>query len=103
VTETASRGEGTILANFREIPALCRPIVEEVITKLKEAGMGGLLMMGNTSEPVCQVPVGLNRFGIVLIGGLNPVAAAVEAGINIENRAMSTVVEYKDLIRFEAL
>ncbi len=103
VTETASKGEGTILANFREIPALCRPIVEEVIAKLKEAGMGGLLMMGNTSEPVCQVPVQLNRFGIVLIGGLNPVAAAVEAGINIENRAMSTVVEYKDLIRFEEL
>ncbi len=103
VTETASKGEGTILANFREIPALCRPIVEEVIAKLKEAGMGGLLMMGNTSEPVCQVPVELNRFGIVLIGGLNPVAAVVEAGINVENRAMSTVVEYKDLIRFEEL
>lgn len=103
VTETASKGEGTILANFREIPALCRPIVEEVIAKLKEAGMGGLLMMGNTSEPVCQVPVELNRFGIILIGGLNPVAAAVEAGINVENRAMSTIVEYKDLIRFEEL
>jgi len=103
VIETASRGEGAILANFREIPALCRPIVEEVITKLKEAGMGGLLMMGNTSEPVCQVPVELNRFGIVLIGGLNPVAAAVEAGISVENRAMSTVVEYRDLIRFEQL
>ena len=103
VIETARKGEGTILANFREIPALCRPIVEEVIAKLKEAGMGGLLMIGNTSEPVCQVPVELNRFGIVLIGGLNPVAAAEEAGINAENRAMSTVVEYKDLIRFEEL
>jgi len=103
VIETARKGEGTILANFREIPALCRPIVEDVIAKLKEAGMGGLLMIGNTSEPVCQVPVELNRFGIVLIGGLNPVAAAVEAGINAENRAMSTVVEYKDLIRFEEL
>ena len=103
VIETASKGEGTILANFREIPALCRPIVEDVTAKLKEAGMGGLLMAGNTSEPVCQVPVELNRFGIVLIGGLNPVAAAVEAGISVENRAMSTVVEYRDLIRFEAL
>jgi len=103
VIEAARRGEGTILANFREIPAVCRPIVEKVIAKLKEAEMGGLLMMGNTSEPVCQVPVGLNRFGIVLIGGLNPVAAAEEAGINAENRAMSTVVEYKELIRFEEL
>ncbi len=103
VTEVARKGEGTILANFREIPALCRPMVEEVVTKLKEAGLGGLLIMGNTSEPVCEMPVELNRIGIVLIGGLNPVAAAEEAGIEAENHAMSTVLEYQDLIKFEEL
>ena len=103
VIETTRKGEGTILANFREIPALCQPIAEDVITKLKEAGMGGLLIMGKTSEPVCQIPVELNRIGIVLIGGLNPAAAAKEAGIDVENYAMSTVVEYKNLIKFEEL
>jgi len=41
VEEVARRGEGNILANFREIPALCRPIAEQVITKLKKAGIGG--------------------------------------------------------------
>ncbi len=101
--EAARKGEGTILANFREIPAVCRPIVEKVVAKLKESEMGGLLMMGNTSEPVCQIPVELNRFGIVLMGGLNPVAAAEEAGIKAEYHAMSTIVEYKELIRFEEL
>jgi len=74
-----------------------------VITKLKEAGIGGLLIMGKTSEPVCQIPIELNRIGIVLMGGLNPAAAAKEAGINVENYAMSTVVEYKNLIKFEEL
>lgn len=103
VIETARKGDGTILANFREIPALCQPIAEDVITKLKEAGIGGLLIMGKTSEPVCQIPVELNRIGIVLIGGLNPAAAAKEAGIDVENYAMSTVVEYKNLIKFEEL
>jgi repressor of nif and glnA expression len=103
VMETAKKGEGTILANFREIPALCRPMAEEVVTRLKEAEMGGLLIMGNTSEPVCQVPVEPSRIGIVLIGGLNPVAAAVGAGIDAESHAMSTVVEYQNLIRFEEL
>ena len=78
VIETARKGDGTILANFREIPALCQPIAGDVITKLKEAGIGGLLIMGKTSEPVCQIPVELNRIGIVLIGGLNPAAAAKE-------------------------
>jgi len=103
VIETARKGEGTILANFREIPALCRTIVEDVVNELKETGIGGLLIMGDTSEPVCQISVELNRIGIVLMGGLNPVAAAEEAGIHAENHAMSTIVEYKNLIKFEEL
>ncbi len=103
VTEVVTSGSGKILANFREIPALCRPIAEEVTAKLKEAGLGGLLLMGNTSEPVCEIPVELNRVGVILLGGLNPVAAAEEAGIEAENHAMSTVVEYKNLIKFEEL
>jgi len=103
VGEAAKSGEGRILANFREIPALCRAIAEEVVTKLREAGLGGLLVMGNTSEPVCEIPVELNRIGMILLGGLNPVAAAEEAGIEAENHAMSTVMEYRDLVKFQEL
>jgi len=103
VAEAAKNGGGKILANFREIPASCRPMAEEVVTHLKEAGLGGVLVMGNASETVCEIPVELNRIGMVLIGGLNPVAAVAEAGIEIENRAMSTVVEYQKLIKFEEL
>ena len=97
VGEVARKGEGKILANFREIPVQCRPIAETVISRLKEAGLGGLLIMGNTSEPVCEVPVELNRVGMILIGGLNPVAAAEEAGIEAENIAMGSVIDYKQL------
>lgn len=100
VREAAKTGNGKILANFREIPAMCRPIAEEVVAKLKEASLGGLMVMGNTSEPVCEIPVELNRIGMVLIGGLNPVAAAEEAGIEAENHGMSTVMEYQKLISF---
>ena len=103
VREVATSGNGKILANFREISAFCRPIAEEVIVKLKEAGLGGLLLMGNTSEPVCEIPVELNKVGMVLLGGLNPVAAAEETGIESENYAMSTVIEYQKLIKFGEL
>jgi repressor of nif and glnA expression len=37
---------------------------------------------------------------MILTGGLNSVAAAVESGIEVENYAMSTVMEYRELIRF---
>ena len=56
--------------------------------------------MGNTSGPVCQIPVELNRVGVILLGGLNPVAAAEEVGIEAGNYAMSTVIEYQKLVKF---
>lgn len=103
VTEVARKGEGKLLATYREIPALCQPIAEEVVAKLKVAGLGGLLLMGKTSEPVCEIPVELNRIGIILFNGLNPVATAKEAGIEAENHGMSTVVEYQRLIKFQEI
>jgi len=103
VRDVAGKGDGKILANFREIPALCRPIAEEVVARLNEVGLRGLLVMGGTSEPVCETPVEMNKIGVVLIGGLNPVAAAGEAGIDAENHAMSTVMEYRDLIEFKGV
>ena len=101
VTEVARGGEGKVLATYREIPALCQPMVEEVMAKLKVAGLEGLLLMGNTSEPVCEIPVELNRIGIILFNGLNPVAAAKEAGVEAESYGMSTVVKYQSLVKFQ--
>jgi repressor of nif and glnA expression len=98
VRDVIASGDGEILANFREIPAICRRTAEKVIDGLTGAGMKGVIVMGNTSEPACQMNVELNKIGIVLIGGLNPVAAAAEAGIQVENHSMSTVVDYKRLI-----
>jgi repressor of nif and glnA expression len=103
VGQVTRSGDGKVLANFREIPALCRGITEEVVARLKEAGLGGLLAMGNTSEPVCETTVELNRIGMILIGGMNPVAAAEEAGIEADSHAMSTVVDYRDLTKFKEL
>jgi repressor of nif and glnA expression len=99
VIETAKNGDGEILANYREIPAICRPLAEEVVAKLKDAGIGGILLMGNVSEPVCEIPIEINQVGVILIGGLNPVAAAAEAGIISESHAMSTIVDYQTLVK----
>jgi repressor of nif and glnA expression len=97
VSEAAKTGNGKVLGVFRTVPAPARAIVEEKIAVLKEAGINGVYALGNTSEPVCQIPVGLNRFGIVQLGGLNPVAAAVEAGIEIENIAESGLIDFERL------
>jgi HTH-type transcriptional regulator, global nitrogen regulator NrpRI len=62
-----------------------------------------VMIMGGTSEPVCEVPVELNRIGVILLGGLNPVAAAAESGLEVDNHAMSTQVDYKSLTKLENL
>ena len=103
VGQVVQNGNGEILANFREIPALCRPLAEEIASRLKNAGIGGLFVLGNVSEPVCEMSVELNRVGIVLIGGLNPVAAAHEAGIESENHAMSALMNYEQLVPFDGI
>jgi len=100
VTEAAKTGNGRILANFREIPAPARSIVEETIASLKEAGINGVFALGNISEPLCQISVGMNRVGMILLGGLNPVAAAVEAGIEVENLAESGMMDFQQLTSF---
>jgi repressor of nif and glnA expression len=50
VAKAAESGSGGILANYREVPALCRSSIEKVETKLKEAGIGGILLTGKVSR-----------------------------------------------------
>ncbi len=97
VKEAAKTGSGKILANFREIPAPARSLVQEIQESLKDAGINGVYYMGSISEPVCQISVGLNHVGLILLGGLNPVAAAVEAGFEVDNNAESGMIDFGDL------
>ncbi|KPK21917.1 MAG: hypothetical protein AMJ76_01425 [Dehalococcoidia bacterium SM23_28_1] len=100
VRDVATTGNGAILANFREIPAAARPLVESTTAELKQAGIHGILLMGEPSEPVCQISVGLNKVGMVLLGGMNPVAAAEEAGIQADNFSESGTVDFERLVNF---
>ncbi|MDX9820768.1 MAG: NrpR regulatory domain-containing protein [Syntrophales bacterium] len=101
VRTAAEQGEGKVLANFREIPTVSRELVDQIITNLRLIGIGGVLSLGELSEPICQVPVDVNKLGMILYGGLNPVCCAHEAGIETLNRAMSTILDYDALRPFE--
>ena len=103
VREAATTGNGKILANFREIPAAARPLAERILSNLSQAGIHGLLRMGEASEPVCQIPTGLNKIGVVMLGGMNPIAAAEEAGIEAENFSESGTLDFERLTSFSKL
>jgi HTH-type transcriptional regulator, global nitrogen regulator NrpRI len=97
VREVIKTGSGKVIGVFRTIPAPARKDVEDKIAMLKEAGIDGAFAMGNISEPLCQILVGLNQFGVIQLGGLNPLAAAVESGVEIENIAESGLIDFQQL------
>lgn len=103
VGQAARTGGGKILGVFRTLPAPAREIVEERLAMLKRAGIGGVYTLGHTSESLYQIPIAMNRIGMVQLGGLNPVAAAVEAGIEIENIAESGLIDFDELKDFSEL
>ncbi len=100
VGEAARTGDGRVLAVFRTIPLAARETAADKIARLKEAGIGGVCASGAPDEPLCQVSVDINRFGLIQLNGLNPLAAAVEAGIEIENYAGSGLVDYQQFKPF---
>jgi HTH-type transcriptional regulator, global nitrogen regulator NrpRI len=103
VTQAVKTGDGSILANFREIPSPCKPVVQDIIAKLARAKLNAVLLCGCASEPVCEISMEFNRVGIILTGGLNPIAAAEEAGLGMESHAMSTLIDYKQFVDFDSL
>ncbi len=100
VNKATSDGNGKILASFWEIPASARPEAEVMMQKLEMRGMKGLLKLGKEGETVCETPVKLGRVGMILIDGLNPVAATFEAGIAVINYAISGLTAFKELRSF---
>lgn len=95
-----SSGKGKVMASFREIPAISKEKAEAALKKAEEAGLGSAWMIGKPSQPLLGVPVGMGRVGIVVLGGLNPIAAVEEAGIETRSQALTTLFNYKDLKSF---
>jgi len=100
VLAAANGGEGKLLASFREIPFVCQAAVEDLLAQISERRLGGLMALGQPGNELLDVPVGANQVGMVIIGGLNPVAAVEEVGIRAVNRALSTMYDFEALRSF---
>ncbi len=98
VRKVVKTGDGRILASFREVPSAALDEVKRIVEELKEAGFFGIVDVGKPSQPLFEAPVLADRVGLVVIGGLNPLAALEEAGVSTENRAMSGMIEFEELI-----
>jgi repressor of nif and glnA expression len=100
VTGVMAGNNGKILASLREIPVVSIREAEILREKMSSKGLGGSILFGKPNQPLLDVPVGVDKVGMLVVGGLNPIAAAEEAGIITESKAMSTLYEYSRLLTF---
>ncbi len=103
VSDVARTGSGLIGASFREVPAIALQEARRLAKRCEEIGIGGLLMVGSPNQTVLDIPVPYERAGIVVCGGLNPVAAVVEHAIPARNVAMRTLCDFNRLVEYTAI
>lgn len=100
VNGVMKENSGKILASMREIPVVSINEVDKLRERIAKKGLGGTILFGKPNQPLLDIPVGVDRVGMIVVGGLNPVAAAQESGIYTESLAMSTLFEYSKLMGF---
>lgn len=96
-------GNGRIGASFREFPADSAEAVRSISKQLEALGLGSLLCLGNPGQSLYGVPVGPQRVGAIIIGGLNPMSVFEETGLRIRSSALSGLVDFNHLFHYTEL
>ena len=103
VDAAARSGSGVIGASFREVPVAALPEVRRLSALSESIGLGGVFAFGLPNQPLLDIPVAQGSAGLVIAGGLNPIAAVVESGISTTSSAMHTLCEFSELVEYTDL
>jgi len=97
VLNVVRSGSGKVLAGFREIPIVSLPEAENILSRLAEMGLYGTLVIGEPNQPTLQIPVSSGYTGLVILAGLNPLAAVEETGISTQNMSLCIMMDFQKL------
>jgi repressor of nif and glnA expression len=59
--------------------------------------------LAKPGEQICEIPFNHDKVGLITLSGLNPAAAAMEADIEVANRAMCGMIKVSRLRPFSEL
>ena len=96
-------GNGLVGASFRELPAESRERAAWIVSEVERIGLGTVVDIGFEGQPLCEVPIGEGLVGMIVMGGLNPLAIVEESGIRIDSNALSGLVDFRDLFPYGEL
>lgn len=108
VRDAIVTGSGILCAGFREVPSAAVEDVKRVDRSMRTMGLGGIVEIGKPNQPLLGVPVSEGHAGMIVYGGLNPIALLHESGIPVKIKslagmeafpALKTVEEYQRLLR----
>jgi repressor of nif and glnA expression len=90
----ARSGDGIIGASFREVPSVAIDDVKRICRDMERLGLGGVMDIGRPNLPLLDIPVSEGRAGMIVIGGLNPMAAVYETGIRVSMLSLAGLAEF---------
>lgn len=99
ISRILKTGSGMILATLREVPSEAREKTVKILENQQKKGWGGILVLGEPNESVLGIPVGMDRFGVCMVGGIVPGAAMVEEEEQIVTFAPHCFIPIKEMNR----
>lgn len=103
VGEVARGKPGLIGAGFREVPVTSLPKIHRFHEHISRAKLQGIISIGKPGQPLAATPVTRGRAALIVMAGLNPIAAAQERHIPIHSFAMSRLYPYEKLQHYSVL
>lgn len=101
VRQVALSGNGAIGVVFCEIPAVAMSAARNVFDQLELIGLGGVLLVGKAGQSLLDVPVQSGRVGVLIAGGLNPISAFEEIGLETQNYALNSLGTFGQLKSYD--
>ena len=97
IRDVISTGDGIIPANFRLIPGVGREKTVEILKRLDDIGIGGVLGVSDEGKDILGIPVPDGMVGIAVVGGITPFCAIQEAGEEIDIKIAEEIMDFKTL------
>jgi len=99
ISSILKTGSGMLLATLREIPSEAREKTVKILDEQQKKGWGGILVLGEPNKAVLGIPVGMDRFGICMVGGIVPGAVMVEEGEQSVTFAPHCIIPIEEMTR----
>ena len=97
VLDVINKGNGIIPANFRLIPGISRQKTIDIVNKLDNIGIGGVIAISEEGKDILGLPVPDGTVGMAIIGGITPFCALKELGQKIDIKIAEEIRDFKTL------